>query len=478
LGPPHISYSHHLEMNQQILRLRLSPQQKEQQQHIDELSNCSSDLLKAVRGEGSTPTPEELDPDRKDTRGVTDAGLAARTVKTTSRSLRLVSSQWFEGVCGACIIANAAAIAYAADHAASNIHNAETSQIIWQERGFTAFYVIELILRLMAHKCDFFRGPDWMWNVFDTVLVVSAIYDQMAPFTTASQGGNTNVIFLRIVRVMKMLKLLRMVRIMRMFKEPRLIVTSIRGSLKSMIWAVLLILIITYMVGLCFLQAGTTYLQENGENVSKKEFHAIRRYWGSVSKAMLSLYMASTNGDSWKDMAETLILPGYVFYILFLLYIAFFLFVVMNTLTSLFIEATIQNAEKDKHMMIREELERKSDYMKRAIELFKHMDQDGSGDISQQEFRTYANDPHMLAFASSLELQVSDIAQFYNMLSCRGKYKVDEETFVEGCLKLKGTARSLDLQGLIASQKRALRTLETLVGVCNDLVALTRNAVL
>lgn len=56
-----------------------------------------------------------------------------------------------------------------------------------------------------------------------------------------------------------------------------------------------------------------------------------------------------------------------------------------------------------------------------------------------------------------------DIAEFYDMLSCHGKYQVDAETFVVGCLKLKGTASSLDLQGLIVSQKRALRTLECLV---------------
>jgi len=149
-----------------------------------------------------------------------------------------------------------------------------------------------------------------MWNVFDTILVLNAIYDQMAETLAPQRGTGGNVVFLRVVRLMKMLKLLRMVRIMRMFKELRLIVTSIKGSVKSMFWAILLILIITYIVGVCFLQAGTTYLQEHSKNLSEEEFAVIQEHWGCLSKAMLSLYMASTNGTGWKDMANSLVLLG------------------------------------------------------------------------------------------------------------------------------------------------------------------------
>jgi len=382
----------------------------------------------------------------------------------------LVSSHWFEGLCSVCIVINAALIAYAADYAAQNLESPTSRLVDAWERGFTVWYTLELFLRILAYRLNFFRGADWMWNAFDTVLVVNAIYDQVADLTAAQQGTGGNVVFLRVVRLMKMLKLLRMVRIMRMFKELRLIVTSIKGSLKSMFWAILLILIITYIVGICFLQAGTTYLQESGKNLSEEEIATIKEYWGRLSMAMLSLYMASTNGTGWKEMANSLIPVGYPFYMLFLLYIAFFMFVVMNTLTSLFIEATISNAEKDNHMLIRTELQKRSAYLQRAEELFQKMDQDESGDISEEEFRKHADDPEMLAFASSLELDVSDIAQFYSVLSCRGKYPVDMDTFVVGCLKLKGSARSLDLMGLIATEARSSRIIDNVADSCDRIL--------
>jgi len=371
---------------------------------------------------------------------------------------RVVSSNLFEGASALCILVNAGVIAYGADYAAHNVDSPRNMVVDKFEVFFAVFYSMELILRLIAFRLQFFCHVDWKWNVFDTMLVVSALYDQAVELISGSKGAKGNVVFLRVVRIMKMIKLLRMVRIMRMFKELRLIVGSIKGSMKSMLWAVLLIVIITYVVGLCFLQAGTAYLQEHGAKDATAE--SIRLYWGDVSQSMLSLYSASTNGEGWKDMANALIPMGYMYYVLFLLYIAFFLFVVMNTLTSLFIEATIQNAERDKHVVIRHEIQRKSDYKRRAAELFLHIDHDASGDISEEEFHKHAADPEMVAFAWSLELDVTDIAQFYSMLSCRGRYTVDLDTFVVGCMKLKGYARSMDLQGLIATQKRTTRMVE------------------
>jgi len=398
-------------------------------------------------------------------------GYASETM-VNQRMVKLVSSQCFECLCSMCIITNAIVIACAADYAASHVNNPRHPVLEVLEMGFAAFYVIEWALRLVAYRLYFFLSPDALWNLFDTFLVVSAAYDLITYLGTAGQGRNPSVVFLRIVRVMKMLKLLRMIRIMRLFRELRLIASLMRASLKPLVWAVVLISIISYIAGICFLQAGTIYLQEG--TALQEDVVAIQMHWGSVWRSMLSLYMASTNGDSWKSMANALKPVGDIYYLLFLLYIAFFVFVVMNTLTSLFLEAVIQTAEKDTNTLIREELRRTSDYVTRAAELFRKIDQDGSGDVTEDEFIRYARNAEMTALASSLELDVSDMAQFYKMLSCRGKYAVDVDTFSVGCMKLKGYARSMDLQALIAFQKKAARTLEELVATSESTAALVQ----
>jgi len=386
---------------------------------------------------------------------------AASSSMVNQRLAKLVSSPWFECLCSAIIIINAVVIASTADYAASHLDNPTHTFLEGVEMIFATFYVMEWTLRLVAYRLHFFFVPECLWNLFDTVLVVSAAHDLFIYFSVSGKGRKASILFLRIVRVMKMLKLLRTIRIMRMFRELRLVASLMRASLKPLLWAVMLISIISYIVGICFLQAGTSYLQER--LASQEEAVAIQVYWGSVWRSMLSLYMATTNGDSWKEMANALIPVGYTYYLLFLLYVAFFTFIVMNTLTSLFLDAVIRKADKDTSSLIREELKKTGAYVTKAAALFRQIDQNSSGNITEQDFLKYANDAKMAALASSLELDVSDMEQFYNMLSCRGKYAVDVDTFAVGCLKLKGPARSIDLQELIASQKRAARTLEDLV---------------
>lgn len=85
-------------------------------------------------------------------------------------------------------------------------------------------------------------------------------------------------------------------------------------------------------------------------------------------------------------------------------------------------------------------------------------------EITYYDFVRHMDDPEMLAFTASLELETVDVKQFFNILSACGKRPVDLETFVVGCIKLRGNAKAIDLQDLLAAQKQvsnyALQTRE------------------
>mmetsp|Transcript_148362 Transcript_148362/g.284338 ORF Transcript_148362/g.284338 Transcript_148362/m.284338 type:complete len:344 (-) Transcript_148362:85-1116(-) len=263
-----------------------------------------------------------------------------------------------------------------------------------------------------------------------------------------------NLSFLRMLRLMKMLKLLRMVRLMRMFRELRLILNSVLGCVQAMFWAMMLILTISYMFGICFLQACTSFLQSQ-DRVDPEVESAIKEYWSSIGSAMLSLYLAATAGKEWGGLAQPLREVGMPFYLLFLIYIAFFAFVVMNTVTGLFLEATLAHSDKDQQMVIQMELERKGQYIDKLQAFYDEMDDDQDGEISYEEFCRHVNTPEMRAFAGSLEIDVLDAKQFFCILSDHGRRCVDVETFVVGCIKLKGAARSMDLMDLVYAHREA-----------------------
>jgi len=61
-------------------------------------------------------------------------------------------------------------------------------------------------------------------------------------------------------------------------------------------------------------------------------------------------------------------------------------------------------------------------------------------------FKNNIEDPHLLAFASSLGITVSDTEHFFHLLTDGGAEELDIETFVQGCIRIKGYALSIDVQ--------------------------------
>jgi len=317
-------------------------------------------------------------------------------------------------------------------------------------------------------------GKGWRWNLMDTVLVILAFQEVLSFLTSGGETGNSNFTFIRIVRVLKIMKAFRIVRLLRIFRELRLMLSLVLGCARSMSWAVLLIFMVSFLFGIVFTQASIFFVSREEVAEGSEAYDDILMYWASVELSMNSLFLAATGGESWRDMAEALFQIDRVFYIGFLLYIMFFLIVVFNTLTGMFMDATVQNASQDDQFLVMEELRKKSMYIQRFREIWAGLDDDRSGDVSLQELAVHMQDPALQAFMSNLEIDICDVVQFFDALSHDGEVTVDVETFVDGCLKLKGLARSVDLFGLIQSSRKALLQQEALVRSCLQEVRLLR----
>merc|ERR1712032_308314 len=180
----------------------------------------------------------------------------------------------------------------------------------------------------------------------------------------------------------------------------------------------------------------------------------LTKQWQSVEHGVLTLYAAVTGGDDWFNVQRPLshLRPHYT--LAFLFYLTFFLFILANTFTSLVVEATMRSSEDDDACMIQQMLEQEKDLVRDFKNLYHTGDTDDSGDISQDEFTQMASDPKTLAWAHTLDLDLGDAEAFFSMLSCNGQIKVDPEAFVNGCIRLKGNAKSTDLMSLTFKHNR------------------------
>eukprot|EP00929_Paragymnodinium_shiwhaense_P015583 TRINITY_DN12369_c0_g1_i1.p1 TRINITY_DN12369_c0_g1~~TRINITY_DN12369_c0_g1_i1.p1 ORF type:complete len:836 (+),score=150.79 TRINITY_DN12369_c0_g1_i1:237-2510(+) len=365
-----------------------------------------------------------------------------------------VNSRGFELFCSFVITMNAVFIALASNYAMTNLDAPSTHAMDVCELTFCVFYTAELALRLIVYGRYYVYSSEWAWNSFDFLLVLVSLQEMLMQFLPIDSTG-INMSFLRILRVMKMVRLFRVVRLMRMFRELRLIWNSIFGCVKAIFWAMVLIISVSFMVGVCFVQASTAHLREARETVTPEEVELIKDCWGSVQTATLTLYSSVTGGVSWQEVAEGLWPIGSAYYSLFLLYILFYTCVISNTITSLFVESTMVNADKDQQVVIQNALEHTEEYIDKLRGWFSSVDKDGNGCVTYDEFCEKLQDPEAMAFASTLNIELTDLKQFFAGLSHNGTRPVNLETFVVGCIRLRGPAKSMDLLELIFHEREA-----------------------
>eukprot|EP00746_Dinoflagellata_sp_MGD_P145813 gnl/MRDRNA2_/MRDRNA2_78375_c0_seq3.p1 gnl/MRDRNA2_/MRDRNA2_78375_c0~~gnl/MRDRNA2_/MRDRNA2_78375_c0_seq3.p1 ORF type:complete len:353 (-),score=64.71 gnl/MRDRNA2_/MRDRNA2_78375_c0_seq3:262-1320(-) len=256
---------------------------------------------------------------------------------------------------------------------------------------------------------------------------------------------------LRILRITRIAKILRM----RFFSELRLMVNSTLSCVKSLCWALVLLLLVAYTFGVYFTQLAAEKIKQNGntaEGHSRSE--DLRTYYGGMYTTLISMFKAISGGADWGDIAEPLAELGTGYYLLFCFYIAFVVFAMMNVVTSVFVEQAAKNAWNDKNWVIEEQMSKQESYINDVKKVFEEADEDNSGNLEWTEFEKHMADPRVQAFFQALEIDSAEAKGLFQLIDTDGDNRVQLNEFVNGCLRLKGQARSLDLVTLLHENKK------------------------
>jgi len=199
----------------------------------------------------------------------------------------LVDSGAFEALCSAVILANAVLAVFAANNDMEQLGEDRPLFITSMEAAFVSWYTLEILLKIAAHGFYFFLGKLWRWNIFDTCLVVVALYDQIL-----STVGDMDPSFMRTMRILKVAKISRTVRLLRFFSELRLILHSLMGSLNSLFWSFCMLFLIFYIFAMVLLNNTAAYLEQEllAETRDDVQIQAVKNILGSVQLTMLTMY--------------------------------------------------------------------------------------------------------------------------------------------------------------------------------------------
>jgi hypothetical protein len=149
---------------------------------------------------------------------------------------------------------------------------------------------------------------------------------------------------------------------------------------------------------------------------------------------------------------------------------------VMNIVIASFVDNAQQVSRNDRELATKAEIKQEKDYMTRIRSVFIEADKDNDGSLSWQEFEEYLKDDRVAAYLGSLGLDSSIARTLFVLLDVDDTNSVGIDEFVGGCLRLKGQARSIDVNMLLYnSEKMICKMTENMVDIGKRLAGLERH---
>lgn len=222
---------------------------------------------------------------------------------------RLVENDWFKRAIIALIVINAIFLGMET----SRDLPAEMLDALFRiNRMILGVFVIELVLRITAHRLAFFRDP---WSLFDLAIVAVAL---MAP------AGPLQV--LRAFRVMRALRLVSTVPSLRRVVDGLL--HAVPGIGAVMVLLILLLYVASVMATLLF------------RDVAPEHF-------GSLGVSLFSLFQIMTL-EGWPDIAAEVMASQHWAWVFFVGYILLATFMVLNLLIGIVVSSIQSRIESEK----------------------------------------------------------------------------------------------------------------------------------
>jgi len=329
------------------------------------------------------------------------------------------------------------------------------------EKVFNAFYLFELILRLIVLRKDFFRE---VFDVCDGIIVVVCSVDSFILDPLMSEGSSSNFVamarMIRILRALRVFRFLRVLRLMSSLSALRVLLKTITMSIDSLVWSMAVVGFIILAAAMLMFQLCVSFVEDDAQTSSAR--HWVYVHYGSAFRASYTMFEATFSAKWATHLARPLYDDISGWYSIFWIgYTVVVNFAIMRVIAALFLKQTMAVAAIDSERMALEKMKERDKVVGTLREIFNKGDQMGDGVLHRWEFEEMMEDPDVLHMFESLELEPIEVFMLFNLLS-EDDGVADQEEFLAGAMKLKHTARTVDMIQVLHSQTVARRHIEEL----------------
>mmetsp|Transcript_32351 Transcript_32351/g.72508 ORF Transcript_32351/g.72508 Transcript_32351/m.72508 type:complete len:198 (-) Transcript_32351:78-671(-) len=135
--------------------------------------------------------------------------------------------------------------------------------------------------------------------------------------------------------------------------------------------------------------------------------------------------------------------------LVFVPYILFTTMAVMNIITGIFVEQTMEAAKQDDEHLLQQQLQFVQEQVVELRDLFSAADIDCSNEITIEEFTAMLEDARTRAFFLRLGMDSHEAVSLFHALDGDGSGGVDFEEFVFGIMRVGAGVKALDMVTLM-----------------------------
>lgn len=308
------------------------------------------------------------------------------------------------------------------------------------EITYGSIFAIELILRVGAYGLSFFFGPNAGWNIFDFILVTSAVLDTFV-ITLLLSDSSDALGLIAALRILRMLRLARIFRLIRFVKELWLLLAGVLDALRTLFWAMLLIVLFIYVCGILMTR---TVGQPHAGKPCDEDFLGIDALFGTVPVSMFTLFAVLTT-DQWADIARCTMMYEPWTWIFYLVFLACTAYAMMNVIVAVVVEGTMEQASQQKGDIHKKQEAERQEAIHKIGEVFKKADEDGNGLLTRQEFMTAVHQAEVQEYLMSSGIDLRLAGTLFDILDYDDSGCLDADEFVRGAMRARGDAQAKEI---------------------------------
>jgi len=351
-----------------------------------------------------------------------------------------VTSKCFDRCVAMIILLNAVYIGFVTEYmAASELHDDPIAfQVV--EAVFFLVFSMELGMRIYVFKCSLFRlrTPEGLynhkvyWNYLESTIIFLQALETILmhiPFgSTRFKGLSIN----RILRLMRLVRILRIFKVTRHVADLRMIIYSIWRSISLFFWSIMALVLLNFIVSVYFTEF-VVAAKLNGQIADASELDL---YFGSLVRTMIILFQAVSGGLDWGAVTDVLsdqtgewaVLP-------FIFYVVFYQVAVLNVISGVFLDKAMEIAKAEKDIYI----------VRNARRIFMAVDRSKAGTITWDNFQSALAHPRMQKFFEAVDIRPTEARTLFELLDTSGDGEISADEFLNGCLRVRGHSKALDL---------------------------------